>query len=444
MVSPLQTFINHQVTASFFLLIAVIAALVCANTPALATTYFKLKNFHIGLYLGQDLYSKPLIFWINDVLLTSFFFMVGLEIKREFLVGEFSELKKSMIIIFASVGGMVVPALLFIAINYNSGHLSAWPIPTSTDTAFTLGLLICFKKYLPTTIFTFLIGVAIIDDIMAIILIAVLYTQAVNVGMLLITLGLFSLLGLASFLGFRQKLLYIFLGSCMWFFMERAGVHGTLCGILVAFMIPATPKQGQKQFSERIRKLLQLFDARKQNNEKVLEDKKQHNILENVQRIARQTSTPLQSWESQLEAPITLIVLPLFAFFNAGIQFNREVMSTLFSTPLSLGIIVGLVVGKPLGVSFFSWLSIKLNVAHLPESTRLKDIFAVSCLMGIGFTISIMIANLSLDSASQLLAKSSILFASLLSAVIGAFCLMFLCYTRAKLQQEKIISNQIA
>jgi NhaA family Na+:H+ antiporter len=433
MVSPLQRFINNQVTASVFLLIAVIAALVCANTPALTAIYFKVKNLNIGLYFGQNLYCKPLIFWINDVLLTSFFFMVGLEIKREFLVGEFSELKKSMMIIFAAVGGMVVPALLFAVVNYNAGHLSAWPIPTSTDTAFTLGLLICFKKHLPTTIFTFLIGVAIIDDIIAIVLIAVLYTQSVNVGMLFITLCLFLLLGLANFLGFKQKLIYIFLGSCMWCFMEKAGVHGTLCGILVAFMIPATPKQGQRQFSERIRKLLQLFDARKQNNEQVLEDKKQHNILENVQRIAKQTSTPLQSWESQLETPITLVVLPLFAFFNAGIQFNSKIIYNIFVTPLSIGIIVGLVIGKPLGVSLFAWLSNKLNLSHLPKGTRLKDIFSVSCLMGIGFTISIMIANLSLDNAILPLAKASILLASLLSAIVGTFCLVFLCRVRARL-----------
>lgn len=440
-VLPLQNFINHQVTASVLLIIAVVLALICANSPALSATYFKFKNIPIGFYFGQHLFSRPFIFWINDVLLTSFFFMIGLEIKREFLVGEFSELKKSMIIILAAIGGMVVPALLFIAINHDTHYLSAWPIPTSTDTAFTLGLLMCFKKHLPANLFTFLIGVAVIDDIVAILLIAILYTKTVSITMLLITFSSFILLGLANYLGFRQKFLYIFLGSCMWYFMERSGIHSTLCGILVAFMIPATPKHAQSQFSERIRQLLQRFDARKQQNNQVLEDKKQHSILEDVQHIAKQASTPLQSWESQLEAPITLIILPLFAFFNAGIQFNRHIISTIFTSPLSIGIIVGLVIGKPLGVSTLVWISTKFNFAYLPENTKLSDILIVSCLMGIGFTISVMIANLSLDSTVLPLAKSAILLASLLSAIIGTGCLLFLRPMKIKTDNHLVIKE---
>ncbi len=423
----MHNFIRHQATASVLLLIAVITALFMANNHFFSSFYFHLKDAPIGLHINAFFVSKPLVFWVNEVLLTLFFLMVGLEIKREFLVGELAEIKKSMVIVFASLGGMIFPTLTFFLFNHHGPYMSSWPIPMSTDTAFSLGILMCFRKKLPSSIFTFLVGVAVLDDIVAIIIIAILYTQQLHLLPLLIDMGCLALLILINYLGFKQRSLYFFLGIFVWYFMEKAGIQGTLSGILVAFIIPAKPKKGSNQFLTRIRSLLNTFEKRKQESKLILRDKTQHLVLEKMQHVTREASTPLQQWESQLEAPITLFILPLFAFINSGIVIKATTFHEMIFHQLTLAIILGLVIGKPVGVSLFVWLATRLKLANLPRDVNFIDIVGVSCLMGIGFTISIFVANMSLTNTHELsLAKAAILLASVLSAALGTVYLLLL------------------
>lgn len=423
--TPFQEYINSQVTASIFLFICTITALVWASVPSISSTYEHFVNMSLGFHVASFTVAKPLIFWVNDILLALFFFFVGLEIKREFLVGELTDRKKSTYVLFAATGGMLLPASIYFLINSSTPTDVAWGIPMATDTAFALGILSCFRRKIPKGAFTFLAALAIVDDIGAILVIAIFYTENISVLMLSLAFGFCVILLLINFAGFRKPLPYVFIGILICISLEAAGIHGTVSGILVAFLIPARPKKGPRYFIRKTRELIKYFEVRKEKNPLVLSDQKQHALLEEVQDIAQEATTPLQRWEGKLELPIALLVLPLFALVNAGIPLNFNLMSDIFSQPMPLGILFGLVVGKPLGVILFGQIALWLRLGETPVNTNFLLIGSVALLTGIGFTMSIFIADLSFANQTELLiiAKAAVLFGSLMAGCLGIIAL---------------------
>ncbi len=432
--TPFQTFINYQATASIFLLLCTITALAWASIPAISGLYQEFIGTSIGFHISHFFFEESLRFWVNDVLLALFFFFVGLEIKREFLVGELSNYKSAIFVLFAALGGMIIPAGLYFLININSTTQFAWGIPMATDTAFALGILSFFRQKIPKGIFTFLAALAIIDDIGAILVIAIFYTAQLNAAMLFLALILCGVLLFLNYAGFRKPFVYITIGVLIWISLEAAGIHGTVAGILVAFLIPARPQKGPKHFIKKTRELVNYFEKRKEDNSLVLEDHKQHVTLEKVQEAAQEATTPLQRWESKLELPIALLVLPLFALVNAGIPINFHLLDEVFMQPVSLGILVGLVIGKPLGVLLFSRAALWCRLGTLPENTNFHHMFGVAMLTGIGFTMSIFISNLSFGEQEHLLllSKAAILISSLLAGTLGATLLIIVAHKSNK------------
>jgi len=322
---------------------------------------------------------------------------------------------------------MLVPATIYCLFNLGTQTQLGWGIPMATDTAFALGILSCFKNKLPKGVFTFLAALAIIDDIGAIVVIAVFYTAHLNVGMLCLAFVLLALLILLNYSGFRKPGPYIIIGLLIWAAIEAAGIHGTISGILVAFIIPARPAKGPKQFISRVRTLLNYFEKRKDETVLILGDQKQHAALEEVQEVTQQATTPLQRWESKLELPIALLILPLFALVNAGIPVGFHLIDNVFTHRVSLGIMLGLFLGKPIGVLLFSRIALYCRLGSMPAETNFKQIIGASILTGIGFTMSLFISNLSFSNEHTLLvAKAAILIGSIFSAIVGVVFILFM------------------
>lgn len=418
--SPFQDFIGTQVAASLFLLTCTLLAILWASIPSISSYYTELVSAKLGISLSSFQYVKSLRFWVNDVLLTLFFFFVGLEIKRELLVGELNHSKTRVAVIITSLGGMLVPSLLFYAINHHATSAKGWGIPMATDTAFALGVAACFRSKLSNSAISFLAAVAIIDDIGAILVIAIFYTSTVNVYALLVAIVMLLMLIIFNHAGSRSPLPYVIFGILMWAALEKSGIHGTIAGIVCAMAIPARPKKTSKQFIKHTEQLIDYVKNRKHKTILILEDEKQHQAIEEVQEVAKQATTPLQRWESRLELPIALIVLPLFALFNAGIKIRPQLLDELFKNYLSIGIVLGLVVGKPLGIMLFSRLAQITKLGEFPGKMKFNDLWGLAFLTGIGFTMSIFMATLCFTASHELLlAKCATLVASLVSAVVG-------------------------
>lgn len=418
--TPFDTFTQSQIAASGVLLCCTIIAIVMATEPHLAFYYQQLINFPIAIEIGSWKLKEPLTFWINDILLTLFFFIVGLEIKRAFLVGELKNSRCTVLILAAAFGGMLVPSLIFYLINHSNDYVNGWGIPTATDTAFVLGIMSCFRRKLSTGVFTFMVALAIFDDIGATIIVALFYAEEVLLGKLLVALALLGLLVLFNLAGLRRAWPYLVIGIFLWFFTDSAGVHGTIAGIVVAMTIPARPGQGPRHFIRKTRKLVRYFEQRKQKTALVLEDEQQYSILAQIRVMAEDATTPLQRWEHSLERPIALVVLPLFALLNAGISLGYLDTSSILH-PLTLGIVLALVLGKPLGIITGAYLMLKLRLGILPQQVRFEYIIATAILGGVGFTMSIFMANATFYTQPETLmaAKVGILLSSILSGIIG-------------------------
>ncbi len=424
--TPFKNFTKNQLLASLMLLTSTVLAVMFASSNEYSDIYYHLVNIKFGFHFHEFEFIKPLKFWVNNVLLTFFFFLVGLEIKREFLAGELQNLKAGFLIILAAVGGMVMPALLFFVVNVHSPSAIGFGIPMATDTAFALGILICFRGLLPEGVFTFIAALAIIDDIGAILVIALFYSNAIHFMDLAIAGVIWVGLLLMNYAGVRKLLPYLLLGACLWFFIESANVHGTIAGILVAFSIPARPERGPSHLTQKMKSLIDYFEKPGKDIPKVLADVKQHSILIEMADTANAATTPVQRFETRLEKPITFFVLPLFAFLNAGICLKASLFSQMFSNTLSMGILLGLLIGKPLGISFMSYLGLRLNIGHLPKNINFKHIMGISLIAGIGFTMSLFIASTAFSHHAQSLelAKFSIFVSSILAGTFGIIFLL--------------------
>ncbi len=425
--TPFHKFIRDQTTGSILLIFCAMIALFIDNSP-FAHGYESLVNLHAGLIFGEWSFKMSVRHWINDGLMSLFFFVLGLEIKREVLVGELNDPKQSLPIIAAALGGMLVPATIFYAFNAGSATIHGWGIPMATDTAFAIGILALLGRRIPVALITFLTALAIIDDLGAILVIAVFYTETINLPLLSLA-GLFLIaLAVCNVFGCRRPVIYILGGGLVWLAMLGSGVHATVAGILVALMVPARPKRDPEWFVRRTRNLINEFEnIEKESTLPILGEEQQHEVIEHVQDSAEKTSTPLRRWERTLETPVALLVMPIFALANAGIPIDFNSLSTLWKNPLSLGIILGLVAGKSIGISLLTWLALRLGLGHLPQDVTMRHIIGIGLLGGMGFTMSIFITGLGFANTPEALvtAKTAILIASLVAGLSGYLWLRF-------------------
>ncbi|MDT8338942.1 MAG: Na+/H+ antiporter NhaA [Sulfurimonas sp.] len=430
--TPFEEFIHAQTTTGLILMVMTVVALVLANSP-IASSYEHFFHTYINLEVGSWKLSHSIHHWINDGLMAIFFFIIGLEIKREITVGELSDLKVATLPIVAAIGGMVVPALIYLSINGGGEGAKGWGIPMATDIAFAISALVLLGKRVPTSLVTFLVALAIVDDLGAVVVIALFYTNEIHMFWLALSLGAFFVMIALNRFGIHAVLPYFILGLLMWYFMLESGVHATIAGVIAAMVIPAKPKYAPISFSEHTGKLLSEYDKYPVATDHMMHEK-QKAILQNIKDTIDAVGTPSARLEHGLHLPVSLIVIPLFALANAGISIDFSSINESIMQPISLGIILGLVAGKVIGIAGLSWLAIKLKIASLPQNTTMNQIFGVSFLGGIGFTMSIFVADLAFagNSAFIFQAKIGILAASLFAGLFGFIWLRYIAKSSNK------------
>ena len=419
---PFQNFLEKEASGGILLLIFTVVALVWANSP-FAESYSHLWHTKFSISFGDFNLDYSLHHWINDGLMAIFFFVVGLEIKRELLVGELSSLKKASLPIMAALGGMIFPALFYVFFNFGKESISGWGIPMATDIAFVIGILALLGSRVPTGLKVFITALAIADDIGAVLVIAFFYTSNISIVSLSFAGGVMLLLIAANLSGVRNLIVYTVLGIILWLSFLFSGVHATVAGVLLAFTIPASSRIDTSQFLLKGKKLLEDFDHSGEEGPNVLSNEAREGIVQNLEENCEKILTPLQRLEHKLHPWVSFFIMPVFALANAGVIITENFISEL-TDPVSFGIVTGLFIGKQLGISAFTWLSVKLKLASLPFSVTWKQIYSAGILAGIGFTMSLFIANLAFTSEELLtISKVGILTASLLSGFIGFFIL---------------------
>jgi len=426
LVTPFEEFIHKQTTSGIILLSVTFIALIVENSP-LRGAYEHLIHTTFSLTIGSFILERSLAHWINEGLMTFFFFVVGLEIKREILVGELTSLKHAALPIVAAVGGMVVPALVYTACNVSGAYSHGWGIPMATDIAFCVSALVVLGRRIPQSLTMFLVALAIVDDLGAVLVIALFYTSTINLSAIGVAAGMLFLLVLFNLLGIRKSIPYFLGGIIMWVALFYSGIHATIAGILVAFCIPARARYKPVLFSERVAELMGKFSAANRPGETMLTNMQQYSVLKGLDEELHLAEPPLQRMEGTLHLPVALIVIPLFALANAAIPLDLGHMTATLLQPVALGIVLGLVAGKFIGITLFSWLVVKAGIAVLPQGVDMRHVAGVGLLGGIGFTMSIFIAELSFSSNYEMLvtAKTAIIIASFLSGVLGYCWLRF-------------------
>ncbi|OYT72824.1 MAG: Na+/H+ antiporter NhaA [Armatimonadetes bacterium JP3_11] len=417
LVKPFATFAKQASAGGIVLLACAIIALVWANSP-LAEFYFRLWATPVEVRFGNLItIDKPLLLWINDGLMAVFFFLVGMEIKRELLVGELRSPRKAALSMAAAVGGMIVPALIYTALNWGTPEIRGWGVPMATDIAFALGALALLGARAPLALKVFLTALAIVDDLGAVLVIALFYTENLKTDMLLYSLLFWGGMLLMNRLGVRNALVYFLVGLGMWFFMLKSGVHATVAGVLGAFAIPVRSRIDPELFLIRVREYLNQFDQPTAERTIILSPEQQ-SAVEAIEREALRVQSPLQRLEHQLHYFVAFAVMPIFALANAGVEIGGEGGMN-WTSRVIWGVALGLLLGKPLGITLFSWLAVKAGLAQLPQGITFTHIAGVGFLAGIGFTMALFIGGLAFTDVVLNYAKLGILAGSALAGVIG-------------------------
>ncbi|MCM1292861.1 MAG: Na+/H+ antiporter NhaA [Bacteroides sp.] len=414
------------------LIFATLLALIIANIPAINQLYFDFWDQEVALQVGLfNIFSHSghpmtMLQFINDALMAIFFFSIGLEIKREVLVGELASLRQALLPIIAAIGGMAVPVLIYYFMSRGTDYQGGAAIPMATDIAFSLGILAMLGSRVPVSLKIFLTTLAVVDDIGGIIVIAVFYSSHIELSLLLIAVALLGLLLLGSKMKIKSKVFYLSIGGVIWFLFLNSGIHPTIAGVLVAFCVPATPVFEPMRYIKSIRTSIAHFrqDDDEDLCKKSILDNKQMNWLKEIESASDKVISPLQDLEDSLHPIVNNFIVPLFAFANAGI-FLLDIEPSTILSGISLAIILGLVLGKFCGIFIFSWLTVKLRLAPMPDNSDWKMIASIAMLGGIGFTVSLFIANLTFADASMqsvyLLnhSKIGIVAGSLISGILG-------------------------
>lgn len=407
---PIQQFIHTQGVSGAFLLVAAVIALVWANSPWSASYY---HIWHVELRLSG--LRLPLHAWINDFMMALFFFLVGMEIKQEIVHGELADLRRAALPIFGGAGGMIAPALIFVLLNHGRPGAHGWGVPMATDIAFSLGVL-AIVKGIPTELKVFLLSLAIADDLGAIAVIALFYTDKLHPEQLIIGVLLLALIFLCRRLGIDRPIIYAVLGIAFWLAILRSGVHATIAGVILGMIMPVRARIPLDAFGEVCAETLEEFRKANAAGDKATANRR----LGAMEYLIASTESPADRITRKLHDWIAFLVLPLFALSNAGVTFSLSTWRSLLHSPLAWGILLGLLAGKPLGIFAACWIAVKVKIAQLPQSVHWSHIIGVGVLAGIGFTVSLFISALAFDDPSMLdAAKTAVLSASLLAGVSG-------------------------
>ena len=423
--TPLEEFIHRQTTSGVLLMICAVIALVIANSP-LHDQYEHFLHTETGFNMGSFVFSLSIHHWINEALMAAFFFIMGLELKRELIVGELSSPKQALLPIMAAIGGMVVPALAYVAVNISSDGISGWGIPMATDIAFAIGALSLLGPRIPKNLITFLIALAIVDDLGAVAGIALFYTESIDLIALSAAGGFTLLLIDLNLGGIRRPLPFAAVGSLLWVAMLASGIHATIAGIVVAFVIPIRPKFEPELFIERVQESAINMQKAIADNADIIHNNRFRSLVSSLNDGVRLVQAPAQRLEHSLHLPVAYLVIPIFALANAGIPIDFSGIAEYMQHPIALGVLAGLLLGKPLGIAGFTWVTVKLGWADLPNGLNMNHILGVGLLGGIGFTMSIFIADLGFAGLPEdlLMAKTGIILASAVAGFSGFFWLM--------------------
>jgi len=424
LVRPFQEFAGRETSGGILLLACAVVALVWANSPW-AHLYTALWHTPLMVGFGDFTLNHDLHFWVNDALMAVFFFVVGLEIKRELLAGELASPRQAALPILAALGGVVVPALLYTLLNASGPGARGWGIPMATDIAFAIGVMALLGDRVPLGLKVFLTALAIVDDIAAVLVIAVFYRADLAWGALGIAALCLLLALAANRLGVRHPLLYALIGAVLWITVLQSGIHATIAGVLLAFVIPSRTAINQREFLEHGRAVLDHFETAAQTGPfNILSDIEQQTAVEALEDACEKVQPPLHRLEQALHPWVTFLIMPLFALANAGVSLSGD-LGKMMIQPVTLGVVLGLVLGKPIGVTLASWLAVRSGLASLPENVSWRHVHGAGWLAGIGFTMSLFMTGLAFTDDEHLTAaKLGILIASLIAGVVGSVILI--------------------
>jgi NhaA family Na+:H+ antiporter len=405
-----------EAAGGIVLVVAAAFALVWANSPW-SESYFALWHTHVSIGIGDWIFDRSLHFWVNDLLMTIFFLVVGLEIKRELVEGALSDVRRATLPIAAAIGGMLVPAAIYLAINPTGPSHEGWGVPMATDIAFTIGVLSLLGRRIPATLRVLILAIAIIDDIGAILVIAVFYASGFAFeGLVIAALGLALLLLLLK-IGVRPGLIFAIPILTIWAGMLISGIHPTIAGVIVGLTAPAKSWYGKEGFLKTARDVLDEFQSR------INQDHDDHELFEPLSRLSRarkEALSPALRMEVALHPWVAYVIMPVFAIANAGVDLRGIDLQAPGFMTISAGVVLGLVVGKPLGIMLMSWIAVRLKLCSLPDGVNWRGMFVVGVGAGIGFTMAIFIAELAFTDAAMLgIAKISILVATATAAIIA-------------------------
>jgi len=418
LVEPFREFASAQSASGWILLLATVLAVLAANSPW-RDAYFGVVRFDVGLTFGAHSTTMSLRHWVNDGLMALFFLLLGLELKRELLVGQLRDRRHAGSVVCAALGGSVLPVAIFIAVTAGTSARPGWGIPVATDTAFALAVLAALGNSVPSSARTFLVGLAIVDDLAAIALIMAAYSAEIDAAWLLPTGLCLSVLLALNVTGVRRALPYGLTGVVLWMLFMQLGIHGTLTGIVIALAAPVRPAISRNDFVSAAKSLLRRFQSHHDGRtDTILKQPVQQDLAVEVGHVTQAATVPLRRWESRLTGPVSLVIVPLFAFVNAGVSIDQP---TGWMDPLGMGIALGLLIGKPLGIVSGVYMARYFDLAALPSGLGWRHLAGIGLLGGIGFTMSLFIAMLGFGESDPLLdvAKRSIIAVSALAGLAG-------------------------
>ena len=417
---PIKLFMGREKSGGIVLILSVTLAMILANSN-LAESYSHFFEQEVGFIVnGEPYLNYSLHHWINDGLMAMFFFVVGLELKREFIGGELADIRNTILPIGAAIGGMIVPALIFLSLNIGTPQTMGWGIPMATDIAFALGVVYLLGDKVPVSAKVFLTTLAIVDDLGAVLVIAFFYTSELSIASLLFGLGFLAVMFIGNRLGIKSLFFYAALGiGGVWVTFLLSGIHATIAAVLAAFMIPADAKINESVYLKRMKKLTKRFEHEEANEVRTLEEG-QVDVLTHIQHDTEIAIPLLQQLEHKMSPIVTFLIMPIFAIANAGISFTDLSLSDIFSTHVALGVTLGLLLGKPIGIIGATFLMVKMRWATLPSAITRRTLLGLGMLASIGFTMSMFISTLAFtDELLMTQAKLGIFLASILGGIGG-------------------------
>lgn len=417
---PIKLFMGREKSGGIVLILSVTLAMLLANSN-IAESYFHFFEQEVGFIVnGEPYLNYSLHHWINDGLMAMFFFVVGLELKREFIGGELADIRNTILPIGAAIGGMIVPALIFLSLNIGTPQTMGWGIPMATDIAFALGVVYLLGDKVPVSAKVFLTTLAIVDDLGAVLVIAFFYTSELSIASLLFGLCFLAVMFIGNRLGIKSLFFYAVLGiGGVWVTFLLSGIHATIAAVLAAFMIPADAKINESVYLKRMKKLTRRFEKEEPNEVRTLEEG-QVDVLTHIQHDTTIAIPLLQQLEHKMSPIVTFLIMPIFAIANAGISFTDLSLSDIFSTHVAVGVTLGLLLGKPIGIIGATFLMVKMRWATLPSAITRRTLLGLGMLASIGFTMSMFISTLAFtDELLMTQAKLGIFLASILGGIGG-------------------------